>query len=50
LNAKDQFEIASGKGRKAVGPQQVINNPGKELKMRSIFLLRASILGIKRAL
>jgi hypothetical protein len=32
-----------------VGPQQVIDNPEKELNLRSIFLLRDSILGVKKA-
>ena len=29
--------------------QQVIDNPGKELRIRSIFGLIASFLGVKRA-
>jgi hypothetical protein len=32
-----------------VGPQQVIDNSGKELKIRSIFRPIAAFLGAKRA-
>jgi hypothetical protein len=36
-----------GNGEMGVGPQQVVDNPRKELKIRSIFKLRAINLGVK---
>ncbi|MGD8763635.1 MAG: hypothetical protein PVG87_15100 [Desulfobacteraceae bacterium] len=39
-----------GKWENGVGPQQVIDNPGKELKIGSIFRLKTAILGAKTAL
>jgi hypothetical protein len=40
---------AHGVCGQGVGPQQVIDNPEKELKIRSIFGLSAAILGVKWA-
>jgi hypothetical protein len=37
-------------GKAGLGPQQVIDYPEKEPKIRSIFRLKAVILGVKRAL
>jgi len=38
------------KAQRRIGPQHVSKNPEKEVKIRSIFGLKAALLGIKRIL